>query len=187
LPFGEGKRWANGGVASRILGDWTISSIISLESGFPLTFFANTNNTNLFTRVQRPNLVSGVDPLTDGSRYDRIAPPLNQGCLAADDCGIGVWLNSAAFLQPANFTLGNSPRTLGDVRTPTRNNWDFVAAKDIRFGGTMRGQIKFEVLNITNTVKVRSPDTRVGRSTFGQIRSQSGFMRLTQLMFRLTF
>jgi trimeric autotransporter adhesin len=187
LPFGEGKRWAKGGVGAAVLGDWTISSIISLESGFPLNFFANTNNTNIFTRVQRPNFVSGVDPVTDGSRYDRIAPPLNSGCVIADECGTGLWLNPAAFAQPAAFTLGTVPRTNGDIRTPHRNNWDFVAAKDVRFGGTVRGQIKFEVLNITNTVKVRSPDTRVGRSTFGQIRTQSGFQRLTQIMFRLTF
>jgi hypothetical protein len=43
------------------------------------------------------------------------------------------------------------------------------------------------VLNITNTVKVRGPITTVGSSTFGQIRVQSGFMRLTQLTFRVSF
>jgi hypothetical protein len=79
------------------------------------------------------------------------------------------------------------PRTLGDVRTPHRNNWDFVASKDVRLGGGRRGQIKLEVLNITNTVKTRGPITHVGATTFGQITTQSGFMRLTQLMFRMTF
>jgi hypothetical protein len=186
LPFGEGRRWANSGIAARILGDWTISSIISLESGFPLTYSTNTNTTQIFTRVQRPNLVSGVDPNTDGSRFDRIAPPSGSAC-SASECGSGIWLNSAAFTQPAQFTLGTMPRTTDDARTPHRNNWDFVAAKDVRLVGSMRGQIKIEVLNLTNTPKVRSPDTRVGRSTFGQIRTQGGFMRLTQVMFRLSF
>ena len=51
----------------------------------------------------------------------------------------------------------------------------------------MRGDLRLEVLNLTNTVKVRGPIHTVGSSTFGQIRSQSGFMRLTQLMFRLSF
>jgi hypothetical protein len=51
----------------------------------------------------------------------------------------------------------------------------------------MRGQIKLEVLNVTNTVKVRGPIAAVGSATFGQIRVQSGFMRLTQVMFRLSF
>ncbi len=73
------------------------------------------------------------------------------------------------------------------MRTPHRNNWDFVAAKDIRLGGSARGQIKLEVLNVTNTVKVRGPISTLGSTTFGQIRVQSGFMRLTQLMFRFTF
>ena len=36
LPFGEGKRWVQSGVGAAILGDWTISSIISIESGFPI-------------------------------------------------------------------------------------------------------------------------------------------------------
>jgi len=62
-----------------------------------------------------------------------------------------------------------------------------VATKNIKFVGNVRGQIRFEVLNLTNTVKVRGPVTVVGASNFGQIRTQSGFMRLTQLMFRLSF
>ncbi len=70
---------------------------------------------------------------------------------------------------------------------PHRNNWDFVAAKDLRLKGSMRGEIKIEVLNITNTPKVRGPETRIDNGSFGQINTQSGFMRLTQMMFRLSF
>ena len=51
----------------------------------------------------------------------------------------------------------------------------------------MRGEISIEVLNLTNTAKVRGPEARVDNGAFGQIRTQSGFMRLTQLMFRLSF
>jgi hypothetical protein len=51
----------------------------------------------------------------------------------------------------------------------------------------MRGEIKIEVLNITNTPKVRGPETRIDNGSFGQINTQSGFMRLTQMMFRLSF
>ena len=73
-------------------------------------------------------------------------------------------------------------------RTPHRNNWDFVATKDIRFGGSVRGQLRLEVLNITDTVKVARPDRDAGqRRTSARSASQSGFMRLTQLMFRLSF
>ena len=186
LPFGEGKRWAKDGFAAAILGDWTLSSIVSIESGFPIAVASSTNNTNLFTRMQRVNL-TGTDAATSGSDYDRIAPPTGAGCRADQECGIGIWLNSGAYAIPAPYTLGTSPRTDGSVRTPARNNWDFVANKAVRLGGNRRGEIRLEVLNLTNTVKVRGPIHTVGSSTFGQIRAQSGFMRLTQLMFRLSF
>jgi hypothetical protein len=173
LPFGEGKRWATSGVAAQVFGGWTVSSIVTLESGFPIALVSGTNSTQIFTRVQRANPGSG-DPATSGGRSDRMQPE-------------GLWLNPAAYTQPANFTFGTVPRTTGDVRTPHRNNWDFVAAKDLRLGGNRRGQIKIEVLNVTNTVKVRGPVTEVGASSFGLISTQSGFMRLTQLMFRMSF
>jgi hypothetical protein len=185
LPFGEGKRWLNGGIGNILLGDWTVSSIISFESGFPLTYDTASITSNIFTRTQRPN---GTPQATDGSRHERIAPPPGTACVAGEDCGNGLWLDGTGLSVPANFTLGTMPRTDTNVRTPHRNNWDFVATKGIRFGASrVRGQFRLEVLNLTNTVKVRSPDTRIDRSTFGQIRSQSGFMRLTQLLFRVTF
>jgi hypothetical protein len=186
LPFGEGKRWAQNGVAAAILGDWTISSIISFESGFPVSIYTQNNTSGIFTKMTRGNLGSG-EAETEGSRADRITQSPAQGCIL-EPCGTGVeWLNRGAFTAPAPFTLGNLPRTLDDVRTPHRNNWDFVAAKDVRLGGSMRGEIKLEVLNVTNTPKVRGPETRIDNGSFGQVRTLSGFMRLTQLMFRLSF
>jgi hypothetical protein len=172
LPFGPGKRWVQSGVAAWILGDWTISSIIAFESGFPVSVSMSSQNTQAFTRVQRANPGTG-EAETSGSRTERFQP-------------VGDWLNAAAFSQPAAFTLGTLPRTLDDVRTPHRNNWDFVASKDFRVSD-VRAQLRIEVLNITNTVKVRGPVTTLGSSAFGQITDQSGFMRLTQIMFRATF
>jgi hypothetical protein len=54
-------------------------------------------------------------------------------------------------------------------------------------GGSRRAQIRLEVLNITNTVKAWAPTTTFGSGAFGQVRTQRGFMRLTQLMFRMSF
>ena len=186
LPFGSGKRWATGGVSAAILGNWVVSSVITLESGFPISLNANSNDlSGLGGRMQRVNLGTG-DLETEGSRIDRITPPAGPECRTGD-CGIGVWLNSGAVTDPVGFVLGTAPRNLSDVRTPTRNLWDFSASKDINFGGSVRGQLRVEILNLTNTPKVRGPITTVGSSTFGQIRVQGGFQRLTQLMFRLSF
>lgn len=178
LPFGEGKKWANSGVGAAILGDWTISSIIAIESGFPISVSNNSNGlSNAFFLKQRPN-ATGADPATSGGREDR---------LYYTGANPGLWLNSAAYTNPGLFTLGTHPRTTGDIRTPHRNNWDFVAAKDVRLGGRARAQIRLEVMNITNTVKTVGPNTAVGSASFGRVTSQRGFMRLTQLMFRMSF
>lgn len=178
LPFGEGKRWATGGIGKHILGDWTLSSIIAFESGFPISLSNASNNlSSAFFRVQRPNAGSG-DPATSGDREDR---------LFYTGAAPGLWLNSAAFSNPGNFVLGNNPRTITSVRTPHRNNWDFVAAKEVKLVGNARGQLRLEVLNITNTVKTVGPNTSFGATAFGRIAAQRGFMRLTQLMFRMSF
>ena len=99
----------------------------------------------------------------------------------------GQWLNPAAYAVPSAFTLGTSPRTDGKVRAPHRTNWDFAAAKELRLGGRVRGELRLEMINLTNTVKVIGPIHTAGSSGFGQIRSQSGFMRMTQFMFRMRF
>ena len=36
LPFGAGKRWANGRAADLLIGGWTIAGTITLQSGFPI-------------------------------------------------------------------------------------------------------------------------------------------------------
>ena len=77
------------GVGAAILGDWTVSSIIAIESGFPMALYANSNNTsNIFDgRMQRVNLGTGARKPT-AARYERITPPAGSAC-ATGDCGTG--------------------------------------------------------------------------------------------------
>ena len=170
LPFGGGKRWATSGLGAAILGGWTITSILSFESGFLIPIASSTNNTNLFTRMQRAN-PTGASPGTAGDFTSRI----------------DGWLNPAAYEVPPAFTLGTGARTDGRVRGPHRSNWDLAVAKDVPMGRDLRGEFRLEVINLTNTVKVIGPIHTVGSAGFGQIRSQSGFMRMVQFMYRVTF
>lgn len=171
LPFGPGKRWARSGVPGAILGGWTVSAIVGLESGFPIPVASFTNNTGLFTRTQRANL-TGVETATSGSRKDRI---------------LDSWLLPTGYEVPPAFTLGTAPRIDGRVRGPHRNNVDLAVSRQVPLGPRVRGELRLEVLNLTNTVKVIGPIHSVGSAGFGQIRAQSGFMRIGQLTFRATF
>jgi trimeric autotransporter adhesin len=143
--------------------------VITLESGFPINI-TQSDNSNTFSGQQRPN-VTGSDPNTSGDFADRL----------------NAWIDPAAFsLAPAN-TIGNAPRTLGNLRTPRRDNVDLSLSKEVSLGGSMRAQVRVEVINLTNNPKVRGPVQSVSASNFGQITTQSGFMRMTQIMFRLAF
>ena len=60
--------------------------------------------------MQRVNL-TGSEQATSGSDYERIAPPPGSSCIAGQECGIGLWLNGAAYAIPAAYTLGTMPRS----------------------------------------------------------------------------
>jgi hypothetical protein len=128
-----------------------LSSIIAIESGFIVPVASSTNNTNLFTRMQRANQTA-ADPNTSGDREQRI---------------LGQWLTPAGDAVPAAFTFGTAPRTDGGVRGPHRNNIDVAVAKSVGLSARLRGELRLEVLNLTNTVKVIGPIHTVGSSGFG--------------------
>jgi len=178
LPFGKGKKWgANSSATEWILGGWTLSAAINLQSGFPLNV-QQTDNTGTFSGVQRPNLVGG-NLATSGSFEDR---------LATAEHATATWLNPAAFSAASAFTYGNAPRTITDLRTPGQYNVDGVFMKNFNFG-TKSAQLKIEMLNLLNRPNVRALSGRnnFSNSNFGQTGVQAGFMRITQLMFRFSF
>jgi trimeric autotransporter adhesin len=184
LPFGKERRWANGGgVTEWILGGWMVSSIVNLQSGFPLNVQQGADarlSLGGATTANRPNLVSGTDLATSGSLEDR---------LATADHPTATWLNPAAFGLAATGTIGDAPRTITTVRTAGQYNIDAVLMKNVRFGGSKVAQVKIEVLNLLNRPNVRTIQgaNTVGSSNFGQTTIQAGFMRITQIMFRFSF
>ncbi len=178
VPFGEGRRWSSeNALIDLIAGGWTASAIVTIQSGFPIGL-QQSDNTGTFGGAQRPNVVDGASRETSGSLADR---------LASADHPAATWLNPAAFTTAAAFTYGNAPRTITDVRTPTQQNVDFSLSKNIPLGGARFAQIRVEVVNLLNRVMTNSIGTTAGNSSFGQISSQSGFMRLTQFSFRYSF
>jgi hypothetical protein len=178
LPFGEGKRWANSGWANYLIGGWTITAIGTLEAGFPRNIVMNSNNTGFIgSGPQRPNW-TGEDPQLG----DPWSPYDNLGALP----GQPVYINSAAYQNPAPFTLGTGARTDERVRTPWRKNLDVVFAKDTPVVGNVKGQIRLEMLNLTNTpLFTNGGNGQVGNASFGTITSQGGFARILQVAFRV--
>jgi hypothetical protein len=183
LPFGEGHRFGSGGLGQKLLGDWTVAATITLQSGFPLNVQQAADarlSLGGATTANRPNIVDGADLATAGGFEDR---------LASADHPTATWVNPSAFVLAPAGTVGDAPRTITDVRTPPQYNVDAVVQKDISLTGGWKGQVRLEVLNVLNRPNVRALQgaNTVGSSNFGQTNLQSGFMRILQFSFRMSF
>lgn len=171
LPFGTGRRWLSSGKASAIVGGWSVSAVATAESGFPVPVTSADNNTGLFTRIQRADRTE-IGPATRGSRNARL---------------LSQWLTPEAFKLPPSFTIPNSPRIDPSVRGPGRSNVDVAIVRRFGLPGHGITELRAEIINLLNSVSVVGPGHVVGSDAFGQTRFQAGFMRLTQVTFRVTF
>jgi hypothetical protein len=173
---------ADRGSASYVfLGGWNVSSVVELVAGAPLNAVLSSGvsdaNLGLFGGRQRPNLTG--DPNTTGSDDTRVSTAVNPDAR---------FFNASAFANPGVGQFGNAPRTITDARYQFRKNVDLVLSKDTRFGGGQVGEVRFEILNLTNTAKFNGIDSNaVNLAAFGRITTQAGFMRIWQLSFRYRF
>ena len=165
-----------------VAGGWNLSAVVELVSGSPLNAVISSGasdiNLGLFGGRQRPNLIG--DPNTSGSDEDRVS---------SADHPDARYFNAAAFANPGTGQYGNAPRTIDSALNQFRKNIDLVFSKETRFAGSNIGEIRFEILNATNTPKLGNESTNnaINTSSFGRIATQAGFMRIWQLTFRYRF
>jgi hypothetical protein len=148
---------------------WTLSGILTLQSGTPLT------------------ITSGQDRNLDGQANDRADlvgdPKLDTGRARAEL--IEGWFNVAAFAQPALGADGNAGRSIVDG--PGYRNLDLGLYRDFRIKGRTMLQLRAEATNALNIVNLVNPGTNLAApATFGKIRTARE-MRRIQLGARLSF
>jgi hypothetical protein len=160
LPFGPGKPYLSSGAASRVLGGWKITGLHMYSSGTPISVITN-NTLPLFNPSLRPNVVSS-NVRTNISAGDY-------------DPGRGdLWLNPAAFANPAPYTFGNAPRYLGNARIAARLSESFGVLKDTRFQERYNLQFRMEMTNPLNRVVWGGPVSNFASASFGRIGSAGG-------------
>jgi hypothetical protein len=178
LPFGEGRRWANGGGWTDLLvGGWSVSAVITVQSGFPIGV-SQTTNSGLFGSNQRPNVVPGVDPQVPGSITDRLEADFRDN----------RYLNREAFALAPAFTFGDAPRIIPGVYSPWRNSTDVGINKAFSTGGSTRATLRIEIINLFNNPWYAAlASTNVSAGNFGQVTTQANYSRLAQITLRMTF
>jgi hypothetical protein len=162
LPFGRHRRFL--GQASKpvnaFVGQWTVSGIVDLQSGFPFSPQLGYNPTgNGDTRNPvRPNW----NPSFTGNLYPRKP---------------GQWFNPAAFFPPANGTYGNVRRD--SLVGPGSSEFDFSAAKSARITERLAMQFRAEFFNVLNHSNFLTPNPVVFSSATSGISPTAGVITAT--------
>ncbi|HKV27079.1 MAG TPA: carboxypeptidase-like regulatory domain-containing protein [Candidatus Acidoferrales bacterium] len=143
LPFGRGQAFANSfhGWANGLLSGWSVSSIVTAQSGFPFT----------------PQL--SYNPSNNGDTRNPVRPFLNPNFAGPVILGKpNRWFNPNAFLAPpANSGFyGNVGR---DTYTgPGLATWDFSVLKNTRIREDVSLQFRAEIFNLLNRANFNTPN-----------------------------
>jgi hypothetical protein len=166
IPWGENRRSVAPGVLGALVNDWTLTGIVTLQSGMAVAIGQTTNN-NAFAGfgTQRPNLIG--DPT-----------------LPAGERSVARWFNTAAFAATPQFAIGTSTRN--PVRGPGYRNLDIAVSRRVRLRATRSLEFRAEVFNVTNTPPFFAPNTTAGAAAFGTITS-AGDPRVVQLAVKFSF
>jgi hypothetical protein len=143
LPYGRGRRFGADAwkPLQSVLGNWTLSGVERLSTGYPFTPTIAADNfiDTTHTHEIRPNIVPGV-PLVN-SDWTRSCPT---GALCAP------YVNYSAFELPPAGQLGNAPRTIAGITGPLAETLDLSVQKEFRMGEKRRIQIRVDALNAMN-------------------------------------
>ena len=166
LPLGAGRARQLRGTLGAIANGWSVSSLLTLQSGVPVAV-TQTTNFNAFAGfgVQRPNLIG--DP-----------------ALAAGARTAGQWFNTAAFAVAPPFTIGSASRN--PVRGPSYRNVDVALARRISVHAGQAIEVRAEAFNLLNTANLGTPNTVLGAPNFGTITSAFD-PRVVQLALKFLF
>jgi|CXWL01.1.fsa_nt_gi hypothetical protein len=156
-------------VLSMLARGWTLSGILTLQTGSPLT------------------ITAGQDRNVDGVNNDRanqVGDPALSHSRPREEL-IEGWFNTAAYAQPALGTDGTGKR--GSVVGPGYRNLDLGLFRDFKLKGRTMLQLRGEATNVLNIVNLSNPGTNFAApATFGKIRTARE-MRRIQLGARVSF
>jgi Carboxypeptidase regulatory-like domain len=160
----------------QVVNGWTISPIVSLQSGQPFSITTGSNKNFDSANANRPNLVSGVNAFLDPHRSRSVAA--------------GAWFNTAAFtangpglgIGPGGAD-GNTPRDY--LRGPGYRDIDLGLLRDFHFE-RFTFQLRGEATNALNLVSLNNPTATLSSGNNGKI-SAAASPRLIQVGARFSF
>jgi hypothetical protein len=148
LPFGRananvGALWAN-----RLVKDWQLSGIVTLQSGLPFT----------------PQL--SYNPSNDGDTRNPVRPSWNPNFAGPVILGLpDSYFDPHAFIQPLPGTYGNVGRNI--LQGPGLAQTDFSAARKFSLSERLGLQFRAEFFNLFNRTNFNTPNPVVYAAATG--------------------
>ena len=124
---------------------------------------------------------------TDASNTGTTERPnrLRSGYLPAEQRTLNHWFDTAAFVLPAPFTFGNTPRNA--LHGPGRVNFDLAVHRQFAIRERFRLTFRAEAFNALNHPQFSNPNAVSGSTLAGVIGSTLVAQRQVQLGLRLAF
>jgi hypothetical protein len=211
LPFGKGKRFGSnwGPGMNTAFGNWQVTAIEHITSGFPVFVVDSLDNSGVFFQQGNNGInMNRPDQVGDPNKAGPVAANPNPAChlLAGQTAGgvtgiapaqvhtVAAWFNPCAFAAPANGELGDANRA--PLNGPDFVNTDFSLIKQFALPWENMGlNFRAEFFNLFNHPQFGTPnagsspfvpDINAARG-FGAINSTVNNPRVVQFGLKLTF
>ncbi|MBS1809750.1 MAG: carboxypeptidase regulatory-like domain-containing protein [Acidobacteria bacterium] len=141
LPIGKGRRLnIDNGFADAIFGGWQLNTITTIVAGAPLIVRGASNG--LANRPDMLRVPTLPDNFTDTNAQAGV-----------------LWFDPTAFVNPALYTFGNTPRAISQFRNPGAMIMDLSVFKTFKITEGFRVQLRGEAFNAPNHVNLGFPNT----------------------------
>lgn len=163
------------------LNGWTISGIITANSGQPFTVTTGTDVNGDGQNNDRPSVIPGNNPRILGGRRSRVVAEnewfdTSVYCIPGTDGCPGV--------GPLNL-LGNTRPAQLDA--PGYRDVDASLFRTFGIFETLKFQLRGEFTNVFNLTNLGTPTTAMNSSNFGEVTGSGGSNRVIQVGGRILF
>jgi len=162
LPTPKGM----GPAVEHAAGGWQLNGIVQTQTGFPISVTDSVLDIRFLT-----------------NRPDATCDPN-----AAAPHTVAQWFDTSCFVRRAVATTGGGPGSAGrnTIRGPGLVSTDLSLFKNLDVARNQRIQIRVEVFNAFNQVRLNNPSAAIGTANFGRITS-AGDGRVIQFGLKYIF
>jgi hypothetical protein len=170
LPFGKGKKFAQGLVADKILGGWSVAGIYNHWSGVPFTVSSAGSSVNA------PNNSQTADLVNTSVGVGRVRGATSTASANVND----AYFDVLSYRPVTAVRFGTSG--FNQLRGPGNDNVDVSLLKTVSITERYKVQLRGEALNISNTAHFANPAANASNMSLnadGSLKALNGFGQIT--------